>query len=207
MYSSRPSVIYGFHGTDEQIAMAILTHKKNFHSSTNIYDWLGPGIYFWENNKKRAHQFAEESSKRKKSRIKDPFVLGSILELGHCLDLLDQNTNAFLAEAYQRLTTDMEKEGLELPTNHPFSGKDFDFKSRDLDCAVIQYACSLAKKEGVPFDSVRAAFIEGAPLYPGAKFYTENHIQLAIINPRCIKGIFIPMNDDTDYVLGNLTVG
>jgi hypothetical protein len=37
-----------------------------------------------------------------------------------------------------------------------------------------------------------AAFIEGQQLYDGAKFYSQNHIQLAIINPDCIKGIFLP---------------
>lgn len=114
-------------------------------------------------------------------------------------DLLDQNNNEFLAEAYQRLKSDMEKESLVLPTNQSMTTDDFDFKARNLDCAVIRYACALAKKEGVRFDSVRAAFIEGEPLYPGAKFYRENHIQLAIINPRCIKGIFIPMNDEDRY--------
>lgn len=27
-------------------------------SSDNDYDWLGPGIYFWENNPKRAIDYA-----------------------------------------------------------------------------------------------------------------------------------------------------
>ena len=42
------------------------------------------------------------------------------------------------------------------------------------------------------FDSVRAAFWEGKELYPNAGFKTQNHIQLSIINPNCIKGIFLP---------------
>ena len=42
------------------------------------------------------------------------------------------------------------------------------------------------------FDSVRAAFSEGKPLYDGARFMSQNHIQLAILNPNCIKGIFLP---------------
>lgn len=50
------------------------------------------------------------------------------------------------------------------------------------------------------FDSVRAAFWEGKPLYEGASFKTENHIQLAILNPNCIKGIFLPrhMNENNN---------
>lgn len=50
----------------------------------------------------------------------------------------------------------------------------------------------LANKEGVKFDSVRAAFWEGESLYEGAGFRKQNHIQIAIINPNCIKGIFLP---------------
>jgi hypothetical protein len=44
----------------------------------------------------------------------------------------------------------------------------------------------------IKFDSVRAAFWEGEELYPQAGFKTHNHIQLSIINPDCIKGIFLP---------------
>jgi hypothetical protein len=40
---------------------------------------------------------------------------------------------------------------------------------------------------------VRAAFIEGEPLYPNAGFNDRNHIQLCVVNPRCIKGYFRPL--------------
>jgi hypothetical protein len=52
-----------------------------------------------------------------------------------------------------------------------------DFRKRELDCAVIRYAHKLAKEEGIYFDSVRAAFLEGEPLYPGSMFRKQNHIQ------------------------------
>jgi len=74
-----------------------------------------------------------------------------------------------------------------------FSENMHDFKSRELDCSVIRYACTLSEEgDGKPFDSVRAAFIEGNPIYEGARFFSENHIQIAVINPNCIKGIFLP---------------
>ena len=31
-----------------------------FNKSDNDYDWLGPGVYFWQSNPKRAQQFALE---------------------------------------------------------------------------------------------------------------------------------------------------
>lgn len=69
---------------------------------------------------------------------------------------------------------------------------DIDFKKRELDCAVIRYAVKMAEELDEPFDSVRAAFWEGNELYPGAGFKEFNHIQIAIINPECIKGVFLP---------------
>jgi len=192
MYSSKPSIVYGFHGLDKKIALKILNNEDNFHHSNNKYDWLGSGIYFWENNLERAKQYAVEDSSRSTSSISEPFVLGAVLELGNCLDLLDQKYNDFLKEAYIQLKQDLEAEGKDLPKNNHFGSTDFDFKARELDCAVIRYACALAEELGEPFDSIRSAFIEGAPLYEGAKFHSENHIQLAIINTDCIKGIFLP---------------
>lgn len=192
MYSSKPSYVFGFHGIDEDVAMDILTQKKDFKISNNNYDWLGSGIYFWENNYERAIQYAKEDSTRKDSKIKKPFVLCAIIDLGNCLDLLDQKNLDFLKFAYESLKSDLKKEGRNLPQNTSFGSLDFDFKKRELDCAVIRYAHQLATEVGFPFDSVRAAFIEGEALYDNAGFKQQNHIQIAILNSDCIKGIFLP---------------
>ena len=48
MYSSNPSIVYGFHGLDEDVALQILNNRRNFKQSHNRYDWLGQGTYFWE---------------------------------------------------------------------------------------------------------------------------------------------------------------
>jgi hypothetical protein len=192
MYSTKPSYVYGFHGLDKEIALKILNHEIEFKHSNNKYDWLADGIYFWENNLERAGQYAVQDSKRKDTKINEPFVLGTILDLGNCLDLLDQKNLDFLQFAYDELKKDLEVKNLPLPENSNFGSNDFDFKKRELDCAVIRYAHLLAKDSGVAFDSVRAAFIEGDPLYENAVFKKQNHIQIAIINPDCIKGIFIP---------------
>lgn len=200
MYSSKPAMVFGFHGLDQQVALGIVNQEISFKKSTNDYDWLGNGIYFWENNLERAYQYANESTQRMASSIKTPFVLGAIIDLGYCLDLLDQKFNDYLQFAYQKMLLDFENRGIVVPKNKQFGSKDFDFKNRELDCTVIRYACALAEEDGRPFDSVRAAFIEGEPLYPGAKFYRQNHIQLAIINQDCIKGVFMPREAKRRYI-------
>lgn len=192
LYSSKPSIIYGFHGTDMEAGIKILNQEAQFLHSNNSYDWLGQGVYFWENNLERARQYAMQDSLRPNSRIKKPFVLGAVIELGNCLDLLDQQWIDFLKLAHSRLKENIEAECETMPVNSSFGQNDLDFRKRELDCAVIRYACTLAVEAGQPFDSVRAAFIEGEEVYPGAGFSMGNHIQIAVINPDCIKGIFLP---------------
>ena len=189
MYSNQ--LVYGFHGIDKEIGLRILNQEQEFKLSNNRYDWLGDGIYFWENNLARAWQYAEIASKRKNSSIKTPYVLGAILELGNCLDLLNQKHLDFLAQSYDLLKALLTDEK-EFPKNTGFNKNDFDFKKRELDCAVIRMAHRYMKSKGIYFDSVRAAFWEGDELYEGAGFRKQNHIQIAILNPNCIKGVFLP---------------
>ncbi len=61
-------------------AIRILNQEDDFRHSNNSYDWLGNGIYFWENNYQRAIQYALEDSERANSSIRTPFVLGAVLE-------------------------------------------------------------------------------------------------------------------------------
>ena len=192
MYNSPPAQIYGFHGTDKKIALDLITHKIEFKESNETYDWLGKGIYFWENNLERAQQYAEEVKQRTVSSIKDPFVVGASIDLGNCLDLLNQEHLDKVAEAYKLLKEMCEQEGAELPQNENFGKKDTEHKNRALDCAVISLIHSIAEETNDKFDSVRAAFYEGEEIYENSGFRRNNHIQIAILNPDCIKGIFIP---------------
>lgn len=192
MYNSPPSLTYGFHGTDKQTAMDLLINKIEFKASNEDYDWLGKGVYFWENNLERAKQYAEEAKKRSASNIKEPFVIGATIDLGNCLDLLNQQHLDKVAHAYTLLKELCKEEGIELPQNKNFGKNDTELKNRQLDCAVIRFIHTIAKETSDEFDSVRAVFQEGEDLYENAGFKKNNHIQIAILNPNCIKGIFLP---------------
>jgi len=192
MYNRRSNLILGYHGLDESIGRNILNGYEKFLPSENTYDWLGHGIYFWENSFVRARKWAEDQSRRAETSVKDPFVIGATIDLGNCLDLLDQYWLDYLAEAYEYMVAELIAEGKEIPQNTPWGSKDIDFKNRQLDCAVIRYAVQMAEEASEPFDSVRAAFWEGDDLYPTAGFKKHNHIQISIINFDNIIGIFLP---------------
>ena len=56
LYSRRSNLVIGFHGCDQSVVEKVIAGKTELLASTNDYDWLGSGIYFWENNEERAWQ-------------------------------------------------------------------------------------------------------------------------------------------------------
>ncbi len=191
MYTSRVGLTLGFHGTDEKIVEAVLTGQKDLKPSANSYDWLGNGIYFWDNSPSRALAWATELKKQKESSIEKPAVIGAILDLGYCLDLLDYKNLALLKMGHDLLKTSFRESLSRLPSN---SGASEDLPQRDLDCAVIETLHeSLEKSGNEPFDSTRGVFWEGKTLFPKAGFREKNHIQICIRNLNCIKGYFLPL--------------
>lgn len=150
-------------------------------------------MYFWENDPKRAMEWARELKKHPHHRgqkIKTPAVLGAVIALNHCLDLLDSTAIEMVKKAHDEYLETTTLAGIPLPTNNG--------GARNLDCAVINYLHqTIADRheafDGLaPFDSVRAMFPEGQPLYPNAGFRKQSHIQICIRNSDCIKGLFIP---------------
>jgi hypothetical protein len=202
MYITRPNIIIGFHGCDKSVRDKIVKGEETLIQSKNDYDWLGNGAYFWEYNEKRALQYAENIKKfptKCKSKIGNPSVLGAIIQLGFCLDLLDSFYLDLLKISYDKYVKVQEKSGLKLPENRPI-GKENDLLLRKLDCAVIEALHQFNKDtDRQQFDSVRGVFFEGNDLYPNAGFKEKNHIQICIRNPNCIKGFFIPRLKDSDY--------
>jgi len=97
-------LVLGFHGCDARVRERIICGEDTLIPSDNNYDWLGNGIYFWENDYKRAMDFAhflkDNPPHNKKQKIKYPAVIGAVLDLGFCMDLLDSENLNILKEGY-----------------------------------------------------------------------------------------------------------
>lgn len=191
MYQVLPSYTLGFHGCDQSVADAVLSGTTHLKRSRNVYDWLGEGVYFWENSPSRALEYATELRDRPRRggpKVKTPAVVGAIIELGYCLNLLDAEFLALLAQAYTDIKRDHEAIGVALPVNSQ------DRLRRPLDCAVINAMQQTRVDKGLrPFDSVRAAFAEGGDLFPGSGITGRHHIQIAVLMRSSIKGYFRPL--------------
>jgi hypothetical protein len=200
MYSVLPSFILGFHGCDEALAEKVFSGKMFLKPSQNDYDWLGQGVYFWENNPRRALEYAKHLKKHPeqcKETIKKPAVIGAVIDLGRCLNLLDSTSIELVAEAYTLYEKSCAAKGQEMAENKNIKGSK-DLLLRYRDCAVIDtlHTFRSANNER-PFDSVRGMFMEGSPIYKGAGFHDKSHIQVCVCNPDCIKGYFRPIKKES----------
>jgi len=202
MYSTRPGLILGFHGCDASLVNDVISGKVSLRSSTNKYDWLGHGVYMWDNSPTRAMEFADwlkQNPGKSKKPLSNPAVIGAVINLGYCLDLLDYQNLSFLKESHDLLVATTDSLGKDMPVNKTV-GTSKDLMLRELDCAVIETLHQFRKDSKMrPFDSVRGVFSEGNELYANAGFREKDHIQICIRNPNCIKGYFLPRIENTKY--------
>lgn len=184
------------------MALSVVERKSSLIPSDTKFDWVGPGVYFWESDPQRAWEWANERCKE--GAYEAPGVVGAIIDLRNCLDLLNRTDQDLVRNAYDSLSAMCQAAKTPLPRNrNSKKGGDHDRKARELDCEVIKHLHSImdypaADLDGqgaltTPhFDTVRGMFTEGGELYPGAAFYHQSHVQIAVRNLECIRGVFYP---------------
>ena len=171
-----PRVVLGYHGCDPAFADALIAGAipiADWRPSTNPYDWLGDGIYFWEHAPARAREWSGKGG-----------VVGAVLQLGLCLDLTDTAYTQLLELTYGQLRETYLAEKRRLPQNRG--------KRRELDQLVINELVGGAAAEVGTFQSVRCPFLEGEPAFPGSAILRESHVQIAVRDHACIAGVFRP---------------
>lgn len=180
------SFVLGYHGCDRSVGERVLAGKLSLAQSERDYDWLGPGVYFWEADPQRALEWANE--KKAKGEYAEPFVIGAAIDLGNCLDLMARENLELLADAYGSLKKMHDEGALEdMPSN--VLGPDN--LLRYLDCAVIRHLHYIVAEAGLPsFDTVRGLFTEGDKVFPGSGFTRKTHVQIAVRTAESIKGFF-----------------
>jgi hypothetical protein len=194
------SIVLGFHGCDRGIGTQAISGELELIPSDQGHDWLGPGIYFWEGDPVRAREWAE--TKARHTPGMDPFVIGAAIDRGHCLDLTSREDIELVRGIHANLVASLSQDGRPIPQNRNARGDPSrDELLRNLDCAVIRYLHDEIELEFSspggnttlkPFDSVRALFREGDPIYPSSGFYERTHTQIAVRSLECIKGVFLP---------------
>ena len=187
MHRLTTTFVLGYHGCDESVAERLISGEP-FQKSINDYDWLGPGIYFWEANPLRGLEFAVELQNAPwGSDITTPAVVGAIIDLGFCLDLTTAAGIRQVRAAHASYISNCEQTGDVIPQN----SADANYLRRQLDCAVFTQLHQIREDdEDQPIDTVRGVFVEGEPAYEGAGFRARTHIQICVCNTSSMKGVF-----------------
>lgn len=180
--------LVAFHGTRKSTARDLVAGRP-FGASTNDDDWLGHGIYFWEFAPQQAWWWAE------KRYGANAAVVGALVRLGKCVDLLDPSNADLLVRAHDDLRATMHAARKPLPSdanNHKY-----------LDCAVFNWLYARLEQAGYRAESCRAVFV---PLISGKmpRLWTRSgvfrgaHIQLCVREPENILAVW-PVQRDGRY--------
>ncbi len=166
--------VIGYHGTSGAKADEIL--RVGFETSENTYDWLGTGVYFFEEDLGRAQRWARDSARG------DPSVVAAAISLGNVLDLFDQEATGALRDLAAATEERFRRQNTPLPKNR--GGR------RDFDCMLINLFCEVLEQSGTAVPVVRGLFEEGDPIHANSNIRDMTHIQLAVRDPRAILGVW-----------------
>lgn len=178
--------VVAFHGTRKKTAEKLIAGEP-FGPSTNDDDWLGHGVYFWEYAPQQAWWWA------RRRYGDDGAVVGALVRLGNCIDLLDPSNASLLKQAHAELAVTMAAAGTPMPRNantHKY-----------LDCAVFNWLYTKLGAKGFAVESCRAVFVPlpskgGLPrLWERSGVFEGAHIQLCVRNPENILAVWSVRRD------------
>lgn len=178
-YSDYHRTVIGFHGTDMASAERLVA-GENFEASDQDDEWSGKGIYFWEHAYKQAWWWAKDHKKHP-----TPAVIGAVIRLGNCFDLLDPGNITILREFYQKMVDDMTVNNIKIPLNVR--------RHRKLDCAIFNYMYSESEQAKQPLDTSRAVYVPTSKLKricKGSWISEETHIQICVRNSNNILAVW-----------------
>lgn len=163
----------GFHGTDKSGSEGIL--REGFKISRNKYDWLGEGVYFFQDAPVRARKWVEQRD--------DPAVIGVVINLDGCMDFLDISWYDTLARVFKEYKIACQKNGVTMPLQKAGNHK--------RDKIVLDLTVKALEKNNFHIRTVRAIFKEGARVYPRSAFNTLDHVQIAIRDTAAIEDLWV----------------
>lgn len=196
---SEGPLILAYHGCDVTVRDRLVRGDLcQLDPSMNQYDWLGDGAYFFEGDAERALSFAMASrdhpSKLYSAKpIVDATVVGAVLCVSRCWDMTTMDGRREYRAAYEELHRAEAGRGRQMPVNRLADADDESMLIRGLDCAIFNMGHVVRKRDGMPpYQMVRAAFYQGRPVVDSSEFRAGTHLQLAVRDPGCVQGWFLP---------------
>ena len=178
-YSDYHRTVIGYHGTDA-VSAERLVSGEDFAPSDQDDEWFGKGIYFWEHAFKQAWRWARDHKK-----YSQPAVIGAVIRLGNCFDLLDPENVVTLRGFHDTMIANLKANNVEPPQNAR--------THRKLDCAMFNYMYGEFDDAKKPLDTARAVYVPTSGLKrvcKGSWISDETHIQVCVRNSRNILAVW-----------------
>lgn len=170
---STPSLVaIGYHGTHSDHVDSI--YEDGWHISGNEWDWLGDGVYFFQDSPSRAREWAEKRHGKAHAA-----VLRATIALEDCVDLLDIGWWDPVRRAHREFVA-REKA---LPVQLAGS------LAHRLDRAVLNYMVTTLAEAGQTVRTLRAAFVEGDRLHETSALFSHSHVQIAVRDLALIRSL------------------
>jgi hypothetical protein len=168
------SLVKAYHAGELEEIDAFIKQRSGIRHSSSQGNWLGEGVYFWENDPVRAEEWQLRRNKGAilECEIDTMFLLNLLVKNEHTIEFYDRARQ--IAENLTKTSNLRNQRG----------GKKF-----DLDNQVFrEIQQSFQLEQGLC--GVRMAFFLGESMTPNGNLYENQHIQIclwdvtAIENPR-----------------------
>jgi len=137
--------VVAYHGRRRETARRLVSGEP-FARSENDDDWLGHGVYFWEHAPRQAWWWAE-----RRYGSAQASVIGAIIRLGSCLDLLDPANTQIVKAGFDELVQEAKVGQTRLPRN----ANNYKY----LDCVVFNRVYSMLGASGFKVETARGIFV------------------------------------------------
>lgn len=216
-------IVLAYHGCDITTRDGFVRGEIQPRISSNLYDWLGDGLYFFEGDWNRAFKLAQFSHDHPdllltRKPIATPAVVGAVLDVDRWLDLTTQAGIADFTHAARAVVSGSAANGRPPPVNKAAFDGDQDLLHRAFDKAACDLVHAFRKMShddalvemdagaiiaSAPYQAARGAFEQGGLVSDGSSICADTHIQIAVRDLTCIKGWFlVPGNEllsDKDF--------
>jgi hypothetical protein len=171
--------IVAYHGTTVSEADRLVDGQA-FKPSSKPTEWLGHGVYFWEYAPKQAWWWAREVRKHS-----EPAVVGAMIRLGNCLDLLDPENVRILRRAYDDIVPQWMEAKKPVPRNV--------LSRKGMDCAILNWVYAESDTAENEIETSRGVYVptnKAKRVWPGSWIYDEAHIQVCVREQRNILAVW-----------------
>ena len=180
--------VVGYHATHGAAATALLSGLRRgeaWRPSARDGDWLGHGVYFWQDSVEAAQWWARSRGWSSWA------IVGAHVQLGRCLDLLRS------AEALPRLQA--------IHARLSQSGLVNFNANKMLDCAVFNAYYSLAETIDEPVQTARGLSLPRGrlPLWPHCGIHVGAYIQLVVLDQECIERVWLEAHHAEEVAHGD----